>query len=352
MIKHYSNSQNYGFAVDNPLLNNDPRAHQGVWLYADHYNPYIPPKYRLITPWQPSQLQNSINHTNLRLKREDLTMLGSHKLRSMIYRFSLARYSQSHKKDHFVLSSSGNAAISAAYCATLYPKATLLIFISPKTTLAKKQLLSQISQGYPNIIIIKTLHPIRFASYFQQKENFISLRPSQDPWAWQGFSSLGYEIFDQEPLTQNIVSFVTSGASLWGIIKAGQNTNNNIKYWAVSSPDYEKNLGLKKVPQKIVDFFSTSRKGQIVEVKKKEILKSQTILKNNHQNVSWESAASFHVASTIANKEKNAKGITVCILTGTKHHSQTKDLTKDYFEEATTIQEVKKILEDRCLKKK
>lgn len=145
------------------------------------------------------------------LKREDLSPTHSHKFRSLIYQLSFLK---SKGLDKAVLSSSGNAAISASYYAEK-AGVKLFTFLSDKTPPEK---LTAIQVG--NLIPIISSKPLRLAKYAVKHFGLPDLRPSQDMHAAIGFETLGFELFEQNPAIQNIFSFATSFASLRGMQKA------------------------------------------------------------------------------------------------------------------------------------
>lgn len=111
-----------------------------------------------------------------------------------------------------VISSSGNAAISAAsYCQ--YAGINLVIFISPSINRQKLKRLT--SLGFK---IIVTKRPISQAIRYAKTKNAYNLRQSKDKNAQLGYQTLGLEIAEQLPSVEAIFFPVSSGATLIGTI--------------------------------------------------------------------------------------------------------------------------------------
>ncbi|MFH1375331.1 MAG: PLP-dependent lyase/thiolase [Patescibacteria group bacterium] len=148
---------------------------------------------------------------DLLIKREDKSITGSHKFRSLAYQLT---HLLAGGCTRAVLSSSGNAAISASHYAA-QAGVKLFTFLSEKTAPAKLAAIKT-----ENIVPILSKKPLRLAKYAAAKYNLPDLRPSRDPNAAIGFRSLGFELFEQNSKLDNIFTFVTSGASLKGISEA------------------------------------------------------------------------------------------------------------------------------------
>ncbi|MCF7836292.1 pyridoxal-phosphate dependent enzyme [Candidatus Gracilibacteria bacterium] len=149
------------------------------------------------------------------LKREDQSITGSHKFRSLQYQLSRLLDTGTEKA---VLSSSGNAAISASKLLPKNANLKLFVFLSKKTPVGKLAAL----EFSENFIPILSDRPLRMAKYAIKHFGLKDLRPSQDSHAVIGFRSLGFEIFEQKAEIENIFSFATSFASIRGIAEAYQ----------------------------------------------------------------------------------------------------------------------------------
>lgn len=158
----------------------------------------------------PESIKSLTKYTNLYFQREDLNPNGSFKDRALSYQI---KYLKENNIDCCVISSSGNAAIAAAdHCRKNNIKC--IILISPDTDPAK---LSQIIHRQPDLLI-KSTNARRLANYIHKKYNIYLLNPSKDNRAITGFESLGQDIHQSDTDCQIIFSYVTSGASLLGMI--------------------------------------------------------------------------------------------------------------------------------------
>lgn len=154
---------------------------------------------------------------NLYFKREDLNPTGSAKDRALPLQIqNLIKNGY----DSAVISSTGNAAISASfYCQQA--KIPLTIFISPKINNNKLSLI----KGH----IIKSLKPISDAIKFSKANHSYLLRQSTDPTAQIGYGEIAREILIQLPQITSIFIPVGSGTTLLGISKI---LPDNIKIFA------------------------------------------------------------------------------------------------------------------------
>ncbi|MGI5826816.1 MAG: pyridoxal-phosphate dependent enzyme, partial [Patescibacteria group bacterium] len=114
-------------------IQKDEKA-KGIWQYSSYLAP-VPVEYQVsLTEGDTPEI---LLEEDLILKREDLNPTGSLKDRGMTFLVSLAG---SKGLRDLVLSSSGNAAISAAnYCKLA--GLNLNVFVSPKITEGKKKVL-------------------------------------------------------------------------------------------------------------------------------------------------------------------------------------------------------------------
>ncbi len=145
---------------------------------------------------------------NFYLKREDKNVTGSAKDRSLPLQIDNL------KKNGFtkaVISSTGNAAISAAYFCQ-QKKVELTIFLSPKISPQKLSLLKQ----FPSEIIF-SIKPISDAIKFSKLSQSFLLRLSTDPISLIGYQQIGQEIIDQLPKVTSIFIPIGSGTTLVGL---------------------------------------------------------------------------------------------------------------------------------------
>lgn len=157
---------------------------------------------------------------HLYFKREDQNPTGSAKDRALPYQI------QNLIKNNFksaVISSTGNAAISAAfYCQQA--NIPLTIFLSPKVNPRKLSLI--------NGKIITSSKPISETIKFSKTNQAYLLRQSTDPNAQIGYSQIGQEILSQLPSLTSVFIPVGSGTTLLGIAKT---LPQNVKIFAVQS---------------------------------------------------------------------------------------------------------------------
>lgn len=155
---------------------------------------------------------------NLYFKREDLNPTGSAKDRALPFQI------QNLIKNNFnsaVISSTGNAAISASYYCQ-QANIPLTIFVSPKINSNKLSLI----KGH----IIQSLQPISDAIKFSKANHSYLLRQSTDISAQIGYSEIAKELLEQLPQITSLFIPVGSGTTLLGIAKK---LPLNVKIFAV-----------------------------------------------------------------------------------------------------------------------
>lgn len=178
--------------------------------------------------YEAKKLANFYGLKNLYIKDETKNPSGSFKDRAIANQLS---YYIKENKNHFVISSTGNAAISAAlYCSKfdLY----LDIFITSNTPKYKIERLLETINNNPNITIHYTNQPKKEAFQFAKDNNFINLRQSTDKLAIEGYISLGKEILNSAINTDGIFMPVSSGTGLLGVATG---TNNSIPLFAIQT---------------------------------------------------------------------------------------------------------------------
>lgn len=181
-----------------------------IWRYQ-HLYPPLHVRFRLTAGEGNTQL---LEKDSLFFKREDLNPSGSIKDRGVATQLSYA-LSQHHQR--FVISSSGNAGISMALYAQKYDL-DITVFVSPRIVKGKLDKLRQLGA---NIEIDQK--PLRRSLQYAKKTGSFHLRQSRDPFAWVGFSSLGFELFEHfgEDLSSLAIFFpVSSGATIVGVSQA------------------------------------------------------------------------------------------------------------------------------------
>jgi len=160
---------------------------------------------------------------NFYLKREDQNITGSAKDRALPFQI------ENLKKLGFnsaVISSTGNAAISAAhFCHE--NNINLTIFLSSNISPSKLAVLKQFDHE-----IIFSLQPISEAIKFSKANNVYLLRQSTDPSALAGYGQIAQDLITQLPQTTSIFIPIGSGTTLLGI---SQKLPKNIKIFGVQS---------------------------------------------------------------------------------------------------------------------
>lgn len=158
---------------------------------------------------------------NIYFKREDLNPTGSAKDRAMIFQI------ENLKKQGFnqaVISSTGNAAISAAHYCQLN-QIDLTIFLSHKVNQNKLELIKK-----NKCQIFFSDKPISDAIKFSKKNKVYLLRQSTDPSALIGYQQIGKELINELPQITSVFIPVGSGTTLLGI---SQSLNPSIKIYAI-----------------------------------------------------------------------------------------------------------------------
>jgi threonine synthase len=163
---------------------------------------------------------------DLLLKREDFNPSGSHKDRGLLYQ--VARHAP-RGGETFVLSSSGNAAISAA-AACACTRSRLLAFVSPRTA-AQKMARLLASEA----VVIACPKPINFARYAARVFGLTDLRGTKDPVASIGYRSIAGELSEQAPRADALFTFSSSGISINGIADGFVALGRGPALWAVQS---------------------------------------------------------------------------------------------------------------------
>ncbi|MCL4383899.1 PLP-dependent lyase/thiolase [Patescibacteria group bacterium] len=143
------------------------------------------------------------------IKREDQNPTGSAKDRALSVQ--VQRLADEHIT-RAVISSTGNAAISAAhYCSLNH--IDLTVFVSPKINPHKKALLNHTK-------LVTSLNPIKDAFVFSKANGAFFLRQSTDPTALLGYQEIGRELLEQLPQMTSLFVPVGSGTTFLGIRQA------------------------------------------------------------------------------------------------------------------------------------
>lgn len=311
-----------------------------VWRYASFYPP-IEQRFRLTNGEGWTQLEKV---DDLYFKREDENPTGSVKDRGVAYQISAA---YQNGEGHLVISSSGNAAISAAvYCQSAQIK--LSVFVSPRINKYKLEQLRRLS-----IDLHVTENPLRDASFFRRENRLRNIRQSLDSAAVPGYESLGFEIFEnlrnEKKFKWEQVSIflpVSSGTTLVGVgraflalkelgfIKSVPQLNvvqtvyinpiASVFYPTRAKIETKSTLGLasaicapKTARKKEILSLIYGSKGSGWIVSDEEISDSLKWLKGKGIETSPEGGAAL--AAVFKARQKGELGTVICILTGRKY---------------------------------
>ncbi len=165
---------------------------------------------------------------SLALKREDLNPGRSHKDRGLLYQVA-HHHLAAGAPSTFVVSSSGNAAISAA-AACRATGDRLLAFVAPDTAPSKRARLRD-----SGAVVIASERPINFARYAARVFGLVNLRGTADPVSPIGYRSLAGEIAEQAPEVDAVLTFASSGTSCRGLLDGFAALGRPVGVWAVQA---------------------------------------------------------------------------------------------------------------------
>ncbi|MFQ5492651.1 MAG: pyridoxal-phosphate dependent enzyme [Candidatus Dojkabacteria bacterium] len=157
------------------------------------------------------------------LKLEDRNPTGSFKDRSLAYQLS---HYISQGKCSFVISSSGNAAISAVAYAN---KADVKLDVFVSTKINKEK--SGILKGFVDkkVAIHKVQRPKSEAIQFAKKNEAVNLRGSTDEHAVTGFKTIAYDLYEQCPDLDSVFVPCSSGTGSTGINKGFEELDKDVQ---------------------------------------------------------------------------------------------------------------------------
>lgn len=179
---------------------------KGIWRYSPLL-PYIDKKYRLTL----AEGQTDIFlFDNIFFKCEFDNPSGSVKDRGFAYQFSKLKELGIKKA---VLSSSGNAAISALTYAQL-TNIKLTVFLSPKTDAEKLKIINKFTSD-----IVFSKKPLSQAFQFARQSKAYNLRQSLDINARYGYETLSFELAQIIPQFDAVFIPVSSGTILSGLVE-------------------------------------------------------------------------------------------------------------------------------------
>ncbi len=321
---------------------------KNIWRYAEFYPP-IKTEYRLSmdegnTPEiMAAEIGKSLGLNDLIFKCEDQNPNGSHKDRGLAYQISRA-YEEGRKS--LIISSSGNAAISAAaYCQKAGIK--LFVFVSDKIEKAK---LAKIL-AYNSAMVFSCAKPLTYADYASEKFKIKNIKSSADNNSFYGYKSIGFEIFEHLAAIDSIFMAVSSGTSLLGIIASYKDllalgeikkmpqfhlvqTSRIHPLAAHFDKDFKferevlaKAIVARKVPKEkeiIKAITETNGSGWIVQ--NDEIKKASESLKNNNVETSNEGALALAGIFKARRRKIDLGQKVVCLLTG-RAYMNTEEIT-------------------------
>ena len=184
-----------------------------IWQYQNLLPIKIDPKFQLSI----QEGNTPIDKLNdIYFKREDKNPTGSNKDRGIAIQLSHA-YQKGYQEA--VITSTGNAAISACIYSQFIPNFKVNIFISPKTAISKINKLKSLSS---NVYISE--RPISAAHKYALTHNAINLRPSKDPLGTIGYMTIAFELAQQIKNIGNSSIFIpVSSATMFCGIALGFN---------------------------------------------------------------------------------------------------------------------------------
>lgn len=163
--------------------------------------------------------------TGLLLKREDLSVVGSHKFRPMAWEMSRmaakSKYKISKSKADFgnnrllpvIVPTSGNAGIAATIIGKEYG-IEAWCFVSPLVDRAKA---AQIAKHGGRLLVSE--RSVRYSGFVHKTMGIPRLRQSVDDEAVVGYWTLALELTEQVPDADAIFLFATSGTTAVGIFE-------------------------------------------------------------------------------------------------------------------------------------
>lgn len=298
---------------------------KGIWQF-EKYLPEVLPQFRLSLNEGNTPLEEC--QANIFLKREDLNPTGSLKDRGMAYQISKA---WSLGFNQFVLSSSGNAAISAAtYCALA--KLKLKVFVSVRVNKGKLKKLQDLG-----VDLTIDQRPLTMASRFAKENTYYNLRPSLNQFGSIGYQTIAFELLIKDEQISDIFIPVSSGVNFLGIYQGFKQANFLPRLHLCQSASicplaglYDRDfvpedsnlasaLVAKQSPLKpqIISALDDS-KGTGWVVGNDQILAASRFLQEKGIVTSFEGALAYACCQKAKQKEP-LKGKAVCLLTGKKY---------------------------------
>jgi threonine synthase len=262
---------------------------------------------------------------NFYLKREDQNVTGSAKDRALPFQIKTL------KKNGFtqaVISSTGNAAISAAHFCQ-QNNISLTIFLASNISPEKLTLLKKFDHE-----IIFSQKPISEAIKFAKTQKVYLLRQSTDPSALTGYQQIAEDLITQLPQITSIFIPIGSGTTLLGIAKK---LPKNVKIFGVQSsanPTISKFFDTNFLPEDrlITDALSVKflpNKNKIIKTIKdsngfsftlqnRQIVDTDALLQSKNISTSLEGSLAFAAYQKAIDKNYEVGDYPVILLTGAK----------------------------------
>ncbi|MEK7131841.1 MAG: PLP-dependent lyase/thiolase [Patescibacteria group bacterium] len=192
----------------------------------------------MLTPQpQAKQLARALGlKTELYLKREDLHPHGSHKGRSIPF---MIEYYASEGRDNFCISSSGNAAISAAITINEHnakhkkSQLDLKIFVGKNIDARKLVVIKKLVNKY--VLLEKVDNPKQSAFQMDKQRKAKNLRQSTDDTALAGYEALANELAEIKNLAAVFIP-TSSGTTAQGLYEGFKKHEINPQIHIVQTP--------------------------------------------------------------------------------------------------------------------
>ena len=245
----------------------------GIWdnLNLAKYNK-IPKKQFSLGEGNTPLYNIQIDDQRVLVKDENKNPTGSFKDRCLAYQIS-HYYSMGCKK--FVISSSGNAGISAASIISLIPEVSLDIFITPR--ISPKKLEKLIDLESKRIHINQDEKAKSSAMIFAKNKSIINLRASIDDIALIGYKTISYELENEAKDCGGIFIPTSSGTAALGIALGFEDLGINVpiylcqttKIYSIAK-EFDKDFSPTKtsLADAIVDRVA-HRKAELIKILKK-----------------------------------------------------------------------------------
>lgn len=339
---------------------------KNIWRYASFY-PAIKEENRLSlgegnTPEiNVPEIAKDLGFKELIFKREDMNPNGSHKDRLLAYQVSRAK---ENGKKILIISSSGNAAVSAAaYCRLANIR--LIAFVSPKTDQEK---IIKMAEFGAKIIVSR--HALTLADLASKKFKIKNLRPGADENSHYGLKSIVFEIFEHCGEVDAIFIPTSSASTVIALAEAFEDlkelgeikkipalyavqtatihpiAENFDKNFSEEKESLARGITAKNIPEeKLARVLSVIKNsgGGGAAVSDAEILAARKILEKNNIETGYESAAGFAGAIKMREKMKGKK--VVALLTGRKINGKIENIKSENIFQAENTGEAEKIIE-------